>query len=425
MKTNEYIGLYNQRGVLVDPLVLIFVCIAASFVLSKIFDRLKIPSVIGPILVGIFLGLPFIKIYLVDSDLTLLGWLSEVGIMFLMFYLGLEFDMLSLEKHSKRPILIATLAFLFPFIFGFIGCFFLFKVGLFASIVIGFAIGLTSSAVAIVILKDNNLLSSKIGQAIVGASLLDDLFGFVILLGLITVIRTTKDPNLGFMFIIFDFLIFFALIYIVRFLVVPLVLKLIEKRDEKTDLFVVSLIMVLLMAIASTYLGVDSLIGCFIAGVVVRYTLLSGGKMEYREEKEVTELVEVATFGFLAPFFFIWLGFHFDFISIIKANYLFAIFIIVAALLGKYIGSYLGNIFGGGEAKDSIVIGNGMNIRGEVELVIADLAREGSVISVPIFSAIVLMSLVTTLLSAVLFRNSIDNYVKMNGRKKKEAAKSS
>lgn len=403
-----------------EPLLLILICIASSFLLSKIFEKLKIPSVLGPVLVGIVFGLPMIRPFLTETNIEVLKWLSELGIMFLMFYLGLKLDLLSLEKHSKKPFLIAIIALVTSFILCFLGSFFIFKIGLFASIIVSSAISLTSSAVAIVILKEDKLLNSKIGQTIVGASLIDDLFGFVILLCLITVIRMSAEPDIGFMVIIFDFLIFFALIYIARFLIVPGILKLIEQRNEKVDLFMISIIMISLMAITSAYLGVDSLIGCFVAGVVVRYTLLSGGKMEFKEEREVTELVEVMTFGFLAPFFFIWLGFHFDFMSVIQANLWFALFIIVVAFAGKYIGSYIGNIIGGGDSKDAFVIGTGMNIRGEVELVIAELGRSAAIISPPLFSAIVLMSLVTTLVSAVLFRKKIDDYRAAGNKKKSD-----
>ncbi|MFH1053060.1 MAG: cation:proton antiporter [Candidatus Woesearchaeota archaeon] len=400
-----------------EILILILVLLTASFIISKFFSYIKIPPVLGPIIIGIFLGIPYVKAYLTSGNFALLEYLSNVGIIFLMFYLGLKFDFLSLQKNVKKPLLISAFAFIIPLLIGYFVSFFLFKLSMIESVIIGFSISISSAAVTVMILKDQNLINSRLGNTLIGAALIDDVFGFLVILGIITMKRTYQNPEIGFLLILFDFLIFISLIYIVRYLIVPAVLTLIEKRNQKVDLFVVSVIMALLMTIISDLLKVDSVLGAFLAGMIVRYTLLSGGRLEYKEEKDVTELIEVATFGFLAPFFFIWLGINFDILQFIQINPILAIIIIVAALFGKFIGVSIGNMFSGGNFQESLVYGWGMNMRGGLELVLIEIARASAFISGGIFSAIIVMTIITTFISSVFFKNDMLLYKSANRKR--------
>ena len=118
----------------------------------------------------------------------------------------------------------------------------------------------------------------------------------------------------------------------------------------------------------------------------------------------MTGLVEVAVFGFLAPFFFIWIGLNFHLGSVLGANMLFVACLIAFAFAAKFIGSFVGAISSGISVRESAMIGIGMNVRGEMDLVIATLAFSAGLLSQAIFSAFVIASLLLTLFCSVMFK---------------------
>ncbi|OGM02652.1 hypothetical protein A3K72_02855, partial [Candidatus Woesearchaeota archaeon RBG_13_36_6] len=268
------------------------------------------------------------------------------------------------------------------------------------AIIVGACLSVTAEAVSIDILEELNILKTRLGEIIVAAGTLDDIVEVLLVSLLVTFIHSIKNPGLGVFVIILDIIIFFILVYFAGYFLIPFVLKFISKKRQKIDLFVFSLILSLFMATASEYLGIGSLLGALLAGMTMRYSLVKS-KRGIIEEKQITEIIEITTFGFMAPFFFIWIGMQSDF-TFLLTNPLLGIVIALAAFGGKLFGSIIGNWIGKGSFIEGITIGWGMNTRGEIELIAAELARQSSLISNEVFSALVFMAFATTIISPIL-----------------------
>ncbi len=391
-----------------EPLVIILLCLTASYLLSEFFEGLKLPRVLGSLLVGVVLGLPVVYQFLfTPSSIDLLKAFSDLGLIFLMFYVGLQLEFSDIKKDSKKAVHVAIFSSLLPFLLGFI-CMRLLGFDNLAAIIVGACLSVTAEAVSIDILAELNILKTRLGEIIVAAGTLDDIVEVLLVSLLVTFIHSMKNPGLGIFVIILDIIIFFILVYFAGYFLIPFVLKFISKKRQKIDLFVFSLILSLFMATASEYLGIGSLLGALLAGMTMRYSLVKskGGIMK---EKQITEIIEITTFGFMAPFFFIWIGMQSDF-TFLLTNPLLGIVVTLAAFGGKLFGSVIGNWIGKGSLLEGITIGWGMNTRGEVELIAAELARQSSLISNEVFSALVFMAFTTTIISPILFKFYITKY---------------
>jgi Kef-type K+ transport system membrane component KefB len=168
--------------------------------------------------------------------------------------------------------------------------------------------------------------------------------------------------------------------------------------------------MLLLVSITSEYLGFGELIGALIAGMVVKFTLCN--TKEYLEKENITELFEAVTFGFLAPFFFIWIGINTD-LSILLNNPSLGILLTILAIGTKILGSIIGNYIGKGKFSEGFAIGIAMSNKGVVTLVGAEIARASGLIGQDLFSAIIFMTVLTTLISPLLFNNLLKK-IKIN-----------
>jgi len=228
----------------------------------------------------------------------------------------------------------------------------------------------------------------------------------VLILAIVGTFASSQDSSVaGLGSIFLQVILFIIIIYIVRFIFIPITFKLLDKKPSHSDLFTASFIVVLLMAAISDWLQIASIIGVLIAGIIVKQTLLLENKRS--QEVEVVDIVETLTFGFLEPVFFIWIAYQADIWHQIGTVEFFiptALFITAAATGGKLIGSILGNVLDNGTVKEGILIGWGMNSRGAVELIVMQIALEQNLIPGVIFSSVVFMTFVTTLLSPILFK---------------------
>ena len=157
------------------------------------------------------------------------------------------------------------------------------------------------------------------------------------------------------------------------------------------------------MASLAECLHIGALVGALFAGLTVRKILLTGEDKKPWEEHLISNTIHIISFGFLVPMFFIWIGITTDVVAIVDNIWLALIFLLIAT-----IGTVGGSIIGAMRAKRSfnegLLIGIGLNPKGDVELVLAAIALQMGLISKGIFSSLVFMALATTLISPVLFR---------------------
>ena len=381
-----------------DTLTLLFILLAASYISGEAFRRLRLPRVLGPILVGGLLSLA--SGLLADENISFLRSFSDLALVFLMFYVGLELDIKSMLRKPAKAFHVSLFSIIIPFGVTF-AVMKLLGYPNYIALIMGVMLSITAEAMSIDLLKELGMLRSRMGQTIIMAATFDDVVEVLFLSGLVTYVQKTLDPELSLVYMLFNILIFFTVCYSARFLFIPALMKFLHKDDSKSALFITGVLMVLMVSIAAEWLGLGALIGALMAGILVKYTLLEAD--EYREEKDMTELFEAVTFGFLAPFFYLWVGFKADFGGA-SGTIILGLVLAGLAVGTKLLGSIIGNYLARGRLREGAAIGFAMSNKGLVELVAAEIARGAGLLSQELFSAIVLMTVVTLVISSVMFR---------------------
>lgn len=379
-------------------LVYVLILIALAKLLGEALSRINQPSIVGELLAGILLG-PFIfgKVFgeLEDmySDETLMA-LADLGILFLMLFVGMEFSPRALVTSSRLGGAISALGLIIPLILGlYVGA--LFDIAGPTLIFLAVAVSVSALPVTMRILKDMEVLNTHTGKTIVSASLITDLallFVMGILLG-----DSDYTSTYRVLYLAAGFILFFALAYVIGRYVVPYLYKVLRWMRTGEAAFTVAVGIAIAFAVFAEKIGIPAFIGAFIAGLLLRETG-TGLKVWARVE----DILSGVTMGFLAPIFFVRIGFEVD-LGAASREWLLLAAVASAAIVGKIAGSFIpARLMGLGE-KESLAIGSMMMGKGAMELVFAQLALEQGVIDETLFSVLVLMAFISTFLAPVMF----------------------
>ena len=392
--------------------MIILICLLSAYIFSELCKKLQLPTVIGPILVGVVFGIPIIKNYLFDGGSSpIIELLSNVGQIFLLFFVGLEMDFKAFMRSSKRASLIAIIASFMPLILGFLVARAL-GINMLGALAVGICCSISAEAILIQILQELNLVQSKFGETVIEAGVFDDTIGIILITGLITFIRTTSTVEIQFTIIriIFEIILFAAIIYLIRFFFLPVIWKFVEREHSEIGEFTGALIIAIFIAILASKFSLSAIVGAVIAGMVFRQVLYHEGIQGIKEEKRITKFFEIITFGFFALFFFIWVGLQTN-ITDLMINPIFGIILTVLAFSGKFFGTLIGNWIAAGNLHEGVIMGWGMNSRGAVELIVAQIALANNIIDHNLFSAIVFMAITTSIISPIVFKYMLKKYV--------------
>lgn len=365
-------------------LLTLVVILAAAKIMAEIFERLRQPAVVGEILAGIIIG-PSLLNWVQPSEM--LSVLAEIGVIFLLFNVGLETKPQTILAVGKRAFIVAVLGVIIPFIAGYF-----IAVWWGGSIVeamfIGAALVATSVGITARVLSSLQLLDAPTARIILGAAVIDDILGLLILSvvsgvskGAVDYFDLAKTAGLAVAFTLF-----------VAFVGARLMTRLaprIERLNVSKPFFNVGLILCLGLSLAAGYIGVAAIIGAFLAGMCLAEATEKNEKM-HRLTSGVTE--------FLAPFFLVNIGMQLN-LSVFKNSSVIVLALIVTlvAVLTKFIGCGLG-AYGLGWRR-SAQVGIGMVPRGEVGIVVAQIGLGLAVISESFFAAVLLMAIATTLIA--------------------------
>jgi Kef-type K+ transport system membrane component KefB len=383
---------------LMDVLVGFTVCLTMSFLLSEFFSRIKYPRVIGQILAGIILGLPLIKVYFIDGGgLSFISSLADVGVVFLMLLVGTEMKVHELKKASKKAAVLALLGYLIPLVIGFVTMKALGFTDL-QALIIAICISISAEAVTVDILVEYNLLNTAIGTTIMEAGMIDDLLGVFSLAAVIAVVQGGGVGSLASM--PGEFLTFIVLAYILGFFILPKAAKAVWKEKSEAAVFSLAVIFGLIVVVLSTMFGMSSVVGAFVAGIIIQLSIKNR-----QEEKEIVESLNIVTFGLVIPFFFIYTGMNLDLMKVWEGGYL-IIVITFIALAGKIVASHIMGAIYHIRRSDRTLIGWGMNPRGAVELIIVNIALAKGLITLEIYAAVVAMALISAMVSPIMFRRT-------------------
>jgi len=376
-------------------------------VLGEIFERFKQPAMIGEVLAGIILGPSVLSIVEPSQELIVI---SDLGILMLVINAGMEIDVEEIRNTIRgKRIWIALLTFLIPLFSGlFIGFSFGFDYTL--TLFLGLCIAITALPISIRILMDLGKLKTEIGQHIISAAIFNDIVALLILGVIIDfnensrdlkdfIFSTGKTLIQVFGFLILLFITYKLFKYVTRKVAIisPKIEQFLRFLKGKESLFAMMVIFILVFASLSEYLGLHFIVGAFFGTILIPRSIFT--RKDYSGLKQTTSTI---TMGFLAPIFFAYMGISFQMKAITNFPLLFTI--ILVAFVSKFTGGYLGGRLAGIERAKAVAIGIGLNARGIMELVIASIALQQGFIDIAVFSILVVMALVTTLVTPVMLQ---------------------
>jgi Kef-type K+ transport system membrane component KefB len=388
---------------MLSTVMVIAVVLGTAFLFNELFKKLKLPPVVGQILGGLILGIPLLKAVIFQSSAAteIVDLLAVLGILFLLLLVGLEIDIKTIRQSSKEAVLISLSAAIVPLLLGFL---FLRLLGysVIASLVFGGALSVTAEGTTVKVLMDANALNTKLGAVIVSAGAIDDVFE-VLFLSLVTIVGF-GGSIFQLVYLPVEFLVFAAVTFVL-FRIVSKVLQRVERTGSDVELFSLVIIFVLVVSSLSEALEMGYLLGAMISGFLLQ---ISMRRLKKKDEEEIVTATKLVTLAFVVPFFFVNIGLNFNY-DYLAGNLPLLLVAIVIAFLGKIIGTLIVKPFSRLSLKQLYLIGWGMNSRGAVELVIALLALNHGLITQEVFSALVAMAIITTLVFPFVLQHEIKN----------------
>ena len=341
----------------------ITLAIVFAKLLNLLFEKLKQPGVIGEIFAGILLGPCCIgslsgslmlfgsPVFNFSLDLRSAEFkeLAFIGVIFLLFMVGLETNMSDLKKTKKTGFYVGIFGVAVPFIFG---CIFglIFGLSVVQCMALGAIFLATSATIAIRILADSDMFTTRVGLAIHTAVVINDILAIIIF----ALVFSNGNP----ITIIFQAVFFFILVVVLGFIIVRHASKNNAKRKAPILILTTGLVICFFFAAFAENMGLTAIIGAFIAGLFIRKTPQASILADY---------IKTIGYAFFIPLFFVYVGASFDFIYLFNtqsqqliAFLLFVAFFVIFALLGNFFGGFIGAKLSGLTRKESISVGIGM-----------------------------------------------------------------
>ena len=407
----------------------LFILMTMALILGRAFEKFRMPGLVGEIIVGIiFINIiityPGIGEYIHfnltsfdENETHFLNVMGELGVIFLLFTVGLETRFSDLLKVGRPALYIAVLGLVIPLI-----CGFTYGIGLGysqnVSLLIGTAMFAMSTAITIEVLRDLDAVNTIEGKIIIGAAVIDD----ILCLSMLAVISGIVDPDTNNATIIANTLIVIVFL-IVAFSYISKIKKIAEKRkkimmaerknfyrltgelmvDEDSTLpktrtynankaTLLAMIVCLGMATISSTIGLAGIIGSFLAGMMFA---------EFKDTYPCETNFKILT-AFLLPFFFIYVGMKVRLNDVSASILTLLIGLIIVAIVTKYVGGYIGARLGDVPKDSSVVIGMSMIPRGEVGIIVATIGLNLGIFTNEMFTAVILMAIATSIIAPSL-----------------------
>ena len=371
-----------------DLLILMVVIWTAG----KIFRALNLPVIFGELIGGIIVGPLLFNLVHVDSELIRV--VAEFGIFFLMLHTGLQSKPEELMKAGRKSILIALGGALLPFFGGYFTSIW-FGYPPITAFFVGMGISISAIAIGARLFKDHKLLNSKVAHLSLGAAIIDDIIALILFSLALNLAETGSFELITLGILLLKVTAFFVVVIWGGNLISPYANRLINFKNKG---FTLTLIIALLMGLIAEAIGLHMIIGAFLAGLFIREEVL-----DEKVFAKIEDRIYGMSYSFFGPIFFASLAFHLDF-SAFKTVPLYLIVILVVAILGKILGSWMITAFYKMKTMESLAIGLALNNRGAVELIVASIGLKMGIIDQDIFSILIIMAFVTTIVSIVAFQ---------------------
>ena len=381
----------NTIDILRD-LAIIVVCAKGFGLLAR---KLKAPMVVGEIIAGLVIGPCLLNIV---KPTDFISMMAEIGVVLIMFSAGLETNLQELKKSGVAALIIACIGVFVPLVGGSLlfMCFYGFAPfgtdEFFKGIFIGCIMTATSVGITVEVLKEMGYLSSRVGQTILSAAIIDDIIGIIVL----TFVLGFKDPESNTLLVTGKIVLFLVLSVILGYIFYKLFKYYDEKHAHTRRIPIIAIGLCLVMAfVAEKYFGIADITGAYIAGIILCNT---------RDAEYIDRKVSINGYMFFAPMFFVGIGLKTDFSGVDTSMILFSVGFVLVALLTKIIGCGLVSKCFGYKWADCLKIGIGMMTRGEVALIITNKGLGLGIIDSSYFTAVILLIIVSSIVTPVLLK---------------------
>lgn len=387
----------EHTGVLLS----LFLMIAAAKLMAEVFERMRQPAVVGEILAGVIIG-PSVLGWVQPSEIITV--IAEIGVIFLLFMVGLETKPESILRVGRRAFMVGTLGVILPFIAGYAIA--IMWDGVFVeAMFVGAALVATSVGITARVLGSLGLLDKETAKIILGAAVIDDILGLIILstvsaisTGTIDYIELAKTAGIA--------VLFTAVVATIGSQAMKRLAPRVAALRINKPFFNIGLMLCLGLSVASMYVGVAAIIGAFLAGMALAEPT-EGNQGMHKLTSGVTE--------FLVPFFLVNIGMQLDLSVFGDPNIVgLALLITFLAVITKFVGCGLGAW--GMKWREMGQIGVGMIPRGEVGIVVAQIGLSLGVISKPFFASVLFMAVATTLVAPPLIKLFYSDDLDLDGK---------
>jgi Kef-type K+ transport system membrane component KefB len=418
----------NAPIVLAGVLLSLIVIYLASKIGGELSKMIDLPPVLGELLGGVVVGASALNLVvfsesgaaasdsiimtilqfindinpeavtsIFQSQSEIISVLAELGVIILLFEIGLESDLKELQKVGYQAVVVACVGVAAPFAAGTAGLILLFHVPVIPAIFAGAALTATSIGITSKVLSELGQLKSREGQIIVGAAVIDDILGIIVLAVVASLAKTGEIDILNVIYLIVSATVFLIGAILLGKYFNQSFVAIANKLQTRGNLIIPAFIFAFFMAFLGNAIHLEAILGAFAAGLVLDET---------DKRKELDEQVKPIADIFV-PIFFVTVGAKVD-LGVLnplvpenRAGLIIATFLIVVAIIGKLVAGW--SVFGQ-DGINRLAVGAGMIPRGEVGLVFAGIGAASGTLDKPLQAAIIIMVILTTFLAPPLLR---------------------
>jgi len=379
---NYFIG--AAMGEETRVLLTLFIMLAAAKFMAELFERLRQPAVAGEIMAGILIG-PSLLNLVAPTEITSI--LAEIGVIFLLFNVGLETKPAAIFKVGKSAAMVAVLGVVLPFGAGWLLMMAWGSTSV-ESLFVGTALVATSVGITARVLSAMGLLDAPTARIILGAAVIDDILGLLVL----AVVSSMAAGAVNYLEILTTAALAIGFTVFMAVVAAPVVTRVAPRVDRLRSghgMFILGLVLCLGLSVAAAFIGVAAIIGSFLAGMAMAEASEDHPNM-HRQINGVTE--------FLVPFFLVNIGMQLR-LDIFRSPSVVVLCVLVTlvAVVTKLFGCGLGAINLG--IKRAAQVGMGMVPRGEVGIIVAQIGLSLAVIGPELYGVVLFMAVATTLIA--------------------------
>lgn len=417
-----------------EPFILIAVLLSlviiffASKIGGELCAKVNLPPVLGELIGGVVVGVSILRLiafpeegslgeeslimgfleqtagmpsgaipFVFESQGQIISTLSELGVILLLFEIGLESDLKELIRVGPQAAIVAVIGVVVPFAAGTLGLMTLFHVPTIAAIFAGAALTATSIGITAKVLSEIQQLTSKEGQIIIGAAVLDDVLGIVVLAVVASLAKTGEVKITSIVWLIVGAIVFLLGAILIGRWLSPYFVALVNNLTTRGQLLLMALIFAFVLSYIAAAIHLEAILGAFAAGLIL-------GETDKRPELE-EQVVPLA--DFFVPIFFVVVGARTDlsvlnpFVPSNREGLIIATFLVIVAIVGKMV---TGLTLSGKENINRLAVGIGMIPRGEVGLVFAGVGAATGVLTDSLDAAIIVMVIFTTFIAPPFLR---------------------